>query len=218
MRIRFDRRFAAALSVLALLVTPGCISVLPETEPDTLYRLTTADLGEGGVTEGAVTVIVARPRAPRGLAGDRIAIQRGDQIAYVAGAAWLSPAPDLLHSAIIDAFHAAAPEVAAVDATDGVDARFELDLQLRHFEAVYDAGEGAAPLARVDYRARLIDRHARAVVGARTVAVGVRAGANRQSDIVAAFSRASADAARQLVEWTGATMCGVEDAPAACSG
>lgn len=216
MRPRFDRRFITGLSALALLAAPGCISVLPESEPDTLYRLATHDLRGAGPAEGAATVIVGRLSAPRGLAGDRIAIQRGDQIAYMAGAAWLSPAPDLLHAALIDAFHASAPAVDAADATDGIDARFELDLQLRHFEAVYDRGEGAAPLVRVGYRARLIDRDARALVGARLIGVDARAGANRQSEIVAAFSRASADAARQLAEWTGEAVCGVEDAPDAC--
>ena len=216
MRLRFDRRLAAGLSALALIATPGCISVLPETDPDTLYRLTTNDLHGAGPAEGAATVIVRRISAPRGLAGARIAIQRGDQIAYMAGAAWLSPAPDLLHAGILDAFHASAPAVDAAEATDGVDARFELDLQLRHFEAVYDRGEGAAPLARIGYRARLIDRDTRALVGARLIAVDVRAGANRQGEIVAAFSRAGADAARQLAEWTGEMVCGVEDAPDAC--
>ncbi len=216
MRIRFDRRLAAGMALISLLAAPGCISVLPEAEPDTLYRLATPDLGGAGPADGAATVIVARMSAPRGLAGDRIAIQRGDRIAYMAGAAWLSPAPDLLHSAIIDAFHASAPVVAAAEATDGVTARFELDLQLRHFEAVYDSGEGAAPLARVGYRARLIDRDTRALVEARSIAVDARAGANRQGEIVAAFSRASAGAARQLAEWTGAAVCDVEDAPEAC--
>jgi cholesterol transport system auxiliary component len=213
---RFDRRLAAGLSALALLAAPGCISVLPQTEPDTLYRLAASDLGGAGPAEGAATVIVGRLSAPRGLAGARIAIQRGDQIAYMAGAAWLSPAPDLLHAGIIDAFHASAPAVNAAEASDGVDARFELDLQLRHFEAVYDRGEGAAPLTRVGYRARLIDRDSRALVGARLIAADVRAAAHRQSEIVAAFSRASADAAGQLAEWTEGEICSIEDAPEAC--
>ena len=213
---RLDRRLTAGVAALVLLVTPGCISVLPEAEPDTLYRLAAADLRATPPADGAATVIVSRLSAPRGLAGDRIAIQRGDQIAYMAGAAWLSPAPDLLHSAIIDAFHMSAPAVAAAEATDGLDARFELDLQLRHFEAVYDTGEGAAPSSRVGYRARLIDRDTRALVDVRTIEVSTRASANRQSDIISAFSRASADAARQLAEWTSDAVCGVEDAPSTC--
>jgi len=216
MRLALTRRLRIGVAALALAATPGCISVLPESEPNTLYRLTTAELDSAGPDQGAATVIVGRLNAPRGLAGDRIAVQRNERIAYMAGAAWLSPAPDLLHSAILDAFHLVAPAVAPASTSDGVDARFELDLQLRHFEAVYDSGVETAPFARVGLRARLIDRDTRTLVGARTLGVDARARANRQSDIVSAFSRASSEAARQLADWTQVQICGVEEPPAAC--
>lgn len=216
MRLALTRRLGFGVAALALAATPGCISVLPASEPDTLYRLSTADLGDAGPVEDAATVIVGRLQAPRGLAGDRIAIQRNGQIAYMAGAAWLSPAPDLLHAAILDAFYLAAPVIAPASITDGVDARFNLDLQLRHFEANYDQGSEAAPIARVELRARLIDRDTRMLVGARTLEAGVRARANRQGDIISAFSAASNDAARQLADWTQAEICSVDEPPAAC--
>lgn len=216
MRLTMTRRlsiFAAALSVFA---APGCISVLPESEPDTLYRLTTAALDGAGPVDGAATVLIARLEAPRGLAGDRIAIQRNNQIAYMAGAAWLAPAPDLLHAAIMDAFHESAPAVAPANLTDGVSARFDLILQLRHFEAIYQTGSDAAPTVRAGLRARLIDRDTRSLVDAQTIEVDMAASANRQGDIVAAFSQASNEAARQLALWTQEEVCSVQDAPAAC--
>jgi cholesterol transport system auxiliary component len=216
MRQALTRRFGFGFAALALLALPGCISVLPETEPDTLYRLATADLRGTGPDEDAATVIVGRLAAPRGLAGDRIAIQREERIAYMAGAAWLSPAPDLLHSVILDAFHSAAPAVAPAAATDGVTARFDLDLQLRHFEAVYDDGEGNAPLTRVGIRARLIDRDTRTMIGARTFDVEPRASENRQGAIVESFSRATSSVARLLAEWTEIQVCSVEEPAAAC--
>jgi cholesterol transport system auxiliary component len=216
MRLALTRRLGFGVAALVLLIAPGCISVLPDSEPDTLYRLTTADIGGAGPAEGAATVIVGALDAPRGLAGDRIALQRDGQIAYMAGAAWLSPAPDLLQSAIIDAFYLNAPALAPAGVTDGVNARFDLDLQLRHFEAVYDQGEGAAPTIRVGMRARLIDRDTRMLIGAQTLDANVRARANRQSDIVEAFSRASSQAARQLADWTQAQVCSVDEPPAPC--
>lgn len=195
-------------STAALFLAPGCISLLPETEPNQLYRLSVPISNDSiGPAEEAVTVTVNRLAAPRGLAGDRIAVQRDSRIGYMAGAAWLGPAPQMLHSMILDVFHAEHPEIAAARAEDGVLARYQLDLELRHFEAVYDAGEGGAPLVRVAIRARMIDREDRSVAGARTVRAERRATDNRQGAIVAAFSSASQAAASDLVGWSAQTVC-----------
>jgi ABC-type uncharacterized transport system, auxiliary component len=205
---------AAALS--ALIALPGCISLLPETEPDALYRLTTAPAPETRVVEGGETVIIARLAAPRGLAGDRIALERDGRIAYMAGAAWLSPAPVMLHGAIIDAFQTEVPAITPARAEDGVAARYTLDLDLRHFEAIYDGGSNAAPRVQVTLSGRLIDRETRALAASRTVEVSRRAAANRQGAIVDAFSAASAEVAAELATWAEGVICEAGDAPPAC--
>lgn len=206
----------AAGAAVVLLATPGCISLLPTTEPDTLYRLSIVDLNDADPAAGGEAVIIGRIAAPRGLAGDQIAIERDGRIAYMAGAAWLSPAPTLLYSAVIDAFHAEAPAIAPARAEDGVAGRYSLDLELRHFEALYDNGEGAAPLVRVGLRARLIDRRTRAVVGVRSLDSSRRAAANRQGAIVTAFSDASGEVSIGLADWVEGVVCQSEDAPQAC--
>ncbi|OAB55934.1 hypothetical protein AY599_13675 [Leptolyngbya valderiana BDU 20041] len=200
----------------AALISTGCVSLLPESEPDTLYRLAGVDLDETVSQSAPVTVLVDRIAAPRGLAGDRIALLRGDAIAYMAGAAWISPAPQLVEGAVVDAFYEAAPLIAPARASDGVSARYELDIELRHFEAEYDQGERAAPLVRTALRARLIDRDNRALVGARTVERTARAAANRQGAIIDAFSRSAGDGARELAVWTQTTVCAADGAPEAC--
>ncbi len=216
MRLTLTKRVGFGLAGLVALALPGCISVLPETEPDTLYRLETVDLRGAGPADGAETVIVGRLAAPRGLAGDRIAIQRGERIGYMSGAAWLTPAPDLLHTALVDAFHTVAPAVAPAEATDGVASRFTLDLQLRHFEAVYDNGDGAAPLTRIGLRARIIDRDTRELLGARTFEVEPRASENRQAAIVNSFSRGTGTVARELAQWVSEKVCSVDEPASAC--
>jgi cholesterol transport system auxiliary component len=211
------RAAAGGLGALALLVTPGCISLLPASEPDTLYRLTIAEGDPAVTSSGSETVIIGRIAAPRGLAGDRIALEREGAIAYMAGAAWLSPAPSMLYSAVVDTLHAQAPALTPARAEDGVRSDYELDLELRHFEAVYDNGQNAAPLIRASLRARLIDRRSRTLIGARTLDATQRASANRQGRIVEAFSLASADMAAALASWTEAQVCAADDAPQACS-
>jgi cholesterol transport system auxiliary component len=205
-----------AVSAGVLLLTSGCISLLPETEPAQLYRLASVDGASSVMAENAEPLIVDRIAAPRGLAGDRVALVRDGQIAYMAGAAWLSPAPALLHGALLDTFHAEAPYLAPARSEDGVNARYRLQLELRRFEAEYDQGDRAAPLVQVSLMARLIDRDNRRLLAARRIAASQRATANRQSDIIAAFSTASQAAARDLASWTADQVCDGEDAPEAC--
>ena len=210
-------RSALVAGLLAALVAlPGCISLLPETEPNALYRLQAADIEETRPVSGAETVIIGRIAAPRGLAGDRIALQRDGRIAYMAGAAWLSPGPVMLHAAVMDAVQDGAPVITPARAEDGVAARYVLDLELRHFEAVYDDGANSAPLVQVTLVSRLIDRDTRSLAAAQTLTASARAGGNRQSAIVDGFSRASADVAGQLARWAEAAVCNTDDTPAAC--
>ena len=208
----------ASVAAAILFVLPGCISLLPETEPDALYRLTTQSAPETRTLAGGETVIIDTIAAPRGLAGDRIALERDGRVAYMAGAAWLSPAPQLLHSAIVEAVQAQAPAITPARVQDGVSARYTLDLELRHFEAVYDAGSNAAPRVQVTLISRLIDRQTRAIAASRTLAVSRQASANRQSAIVEAFSAASGEVASQLADWAEGVICEGDDAPQACAG
>ena len=214
---RHIRRAGCAAGLLAALVAlPGCISLLPETEPDALYRLATAPAPQTRVVEGGETVVIERPSAPRGLAGDRIAMERDGRIAYMAGAAWLSPAPVMLHGAIIDAFQSEARAITPARTEDGVAARYRLDLELRHFEAVYDSGP--APRVQVTLVGRLIDRDRRALAASRTLEASRRAASNRQGAIIDAFSSASGAAADQLAVWAEGVICDADDAPQACGG
>lgn len=212
------RNALGAAAFAALIVLPGCISLLPETEPDALYRLSIPSGPETRVASGGETVVIDRIAAPRGLAGDRIALERDGQIAYMAGAAWLTPGPQMLHSAIVETVHAQAPAITPARVEDGVSARYTLTLELRNFEAIYDNGARAAPRVQVTLISRLIDRDTRAIAASRTLQSSHRASDNRQSAIVDAFSAASGDVASQLADWAEAVICEGDDAPQACAG
>ncbi|MCH8489823.1 MAG: ABC-type transport auxiliary lipoprotein family protein [Oceanicaulis sp.] len=212
------RPLALGAALAAALALTGCISLLPEPNPRMLYRL------DAGITEtapspmrGAIPLSVERISASRALAGDKIAIDRGGAIAYMAGAAWASPAPAMFESVLEDAFQAEAPQVSPVRAEDGVSARFRLDVALRRFEAVYDQGDNAAPLVRVTVRARIIDRDERILAARQVFNHEVRASAHRQGAIVAAFSRASGDAASDIARWAAQVVCEADPDAAACN-
>ncbi|WP_203294072.1 ABC-type transport auxiliary lipoprotein family protein [Maricaulis parjimensis] len=191
-----------AVLALALTGLGGCVSLLPEAEPVSVYRLSAPEPSQWTGTDWQI-VLIERPIAPRGLAGDTIALTRpGQSLAYIHGARWISPAPEVVQDLVIDTFNAGQSGLVPARPGDGVRADFELRLDLREFEAVYDRGEEAAPLVKVRLAARLVSERGRRFVGARVFTAEVRASANRTTAIIAAFDTASMDVSAAISDWS----------------
>ena len=188
-----------ALSALSL---SACVSLLPESTPSSVYRLSSPE-ARTWTGESWTVIEVVAPQAPRGLAGDEIAIQMADgRIAYLAAARWISPTPRIMQNLIVDTFNGSDSRLAPVLPEDGVRAAYELRLDLREFEAVYDRGDNNAPLVRVRLSTRLIASQGRRIVGS-TVFVGeARASSNRVGAIVTAFDQAATQVSQELAHWT----------------
>ncbi|WP_339748896.1 ABC-type transport auxiliary lipoprotein family protein [uncultured Maricaulis sp.] len=190
------------LITLCALSLSACVSLLPESTPSSVYRLSSPE-PSAWTGEGRTIVRIVSPQAPRGLAGDEIAIQMADgHIAYMAAARWIAPAPRIMQNLIVDTFNAAGSRVAPVVPDDGVRAQYELRLDLREFEAVYDQGDGRAPLIRIRLAARLIASDGRQLAGSNVFSGEARASANRAGAIVAAFDQAAGQVSQNLAEWT----------------
>jgi len=203
------RTLLVAASAFAL---SGCISLLPEAEPNALYRLSNHVPAEGIVDHDAPVVRIARPVAPRALASDRVALDTGEgRLAYMAGVNWVSAAPVLVQELVIDTFDRRSSALVAARPDDGVASSWDLRLEIRRFEAVYDQGDNAAPRIDVSIRARLIDTGNREVSSVRTFEASQRADANRQPRIIDAFSRASSDVSRDLVDWASQQVSQAEE-------
>lgn len=199
---RFPKLATAGLAAVLL---AGCVSLLPEAEPVSVYRLSSPEPQEWSGRDWTIVEIEA-PMAPRGLSGDSIAVvASGQSISYINGVRWISPAPSLLQGLIIDTFNATQPGLAPARPDDGVRADYELRLDMRQFEAVYDQGQSAAPAVRVRLAARLIAEDGRRFVGARVFSAEVRASANRTGAIVDAFDRAASEISREIAGWTAAS-------------
>lgn len=193
-----------ALVAFATLSLSACVSLLPESTPSAVYRLSSPEPRAWTGDQWTVIEVVS-PQAPGGLAGDEIALQMEDRhIAYMAGARWIAPAPRLLQTLIIDTINASDARLAPALPDDGVRADYELRLDLREFEAVYDNGDGNAPLVRVRINARLVASNGRHFVASSDFVGEVRASANRIGAIVAAFDQASTQVSRDLAAWTAA--------------
>jgi cholesterol transport system auxiliary component len=183
------------LSACALLSTP---------DPVQTYRF-----GAGGAPSEApaaaspVQVILRRVEFPEAVEGDRLLGVTGTETAYIAGARWVSPASDLYMESIENAFAAQATRVRLIGTRELTRGERSLDIDVRAFEARYDA-PGAAPTIVFTARARLLTLPDRTVAAERVFVIEQPADANRVSSIVAAFDTATRDLNTQIVAWTDA--------------
>lgn len=190
MRIPLKLRFA--LCGFALLLG-GCGGLLGGGGRADMYRfgsLPAADAA-AAVPEAARPVMVVYPGAifQRAIDGDRILTVTGSQAGYVAGARWISPAPDLFDAATIRAFEQRTPTARLVRLRGSPLPDYALGIDVFRFEADYSAGAGMPPEIVIEARARLVRWSNRTLAGEWQVTTREPAQENRVATIVDAFDR-----------------------------
>ena len=185
-----------ALSACALLSTP---------DPVQTYRFGGAPVATSAAAVASpVQVTLRRVEFPEAVEGDKLLGVTGTEAAYIAGARWVSPAADLYMESIENAFAAQATRVRLIGARELTRGQRSLDIDIRSFEARYDA-PGATPTIVVTARARMLVLPERTVSAERVFTVEQPATANRVSSIVEAFDLATRDLNTQIVAWTDAS-------------
>ena len=188
---------AMVLSACALLSTP---------DPVQTYRFggVAASSAAAPVTASPVQVTLRRVEFPKAVGGDRLLGVTGTETAYIAGARWVSPASDLYMESIENAFAGQATRVRLIGPRELTRGQRSLDIDIRAFEARYDA-PGLAPTIVVTARARLLALPERTVAAEKVFTVEQPASANRVSSIVEAFDLATRDINARIVAWTDAS-------------
>jgi cholesterol transport system auxiliary component len=197
-------------SVVALgLLLAGCTGGLFKSDaaaPAT-FRLGSA---APAATVGAATaplpyaIAVARPRAAAALDTDRIAVSAaGNRFDYYADARWASAAPQIVQERLVAALATTGQFGGGVFAAPArVPSEWLLDVELRRFEAVTSGADAsapsAAPVVHVQLQVSLVDSRRGARVTSFVSEAAVPAAANRLSDVIAAFDRATAQVAADV--------------------
>jgi len=120
---------------------------------DAINRVSNSGLTD--IEEDAIILRVDRPTVPRPLAGRNVIVSpSGNRILTASGAEWAEKVPDLIQGSIMDVFSSRAGIVGVLPVS-GARTELRIHLNVRNFEAVYDQGEEAAPLAIVRYTATL---------------------------------------------------------------
>jgi cholesterol transport system auxiliary component len=202
-------RTAAVIAAAGLMLATGCVSVLPEAGPAPhVYRLAggraTLGAASAGLPAGAggLALTIADVLAPRALSGDRIAVITEDgRISYAAGARWNEQTPEIVQERMLAAFEDDPRASVVTRPEDGVATPYEVRIELMSFEADYANGDDAAPQARVEARAKLIDRRTRALVASRRFEIVRPTTENRIGPIVAALDDAMSTLSGEIVNW-----------------
>jgi cholesterol transport system auxiliary component len=190
----------ALLLIVSGLCTACVGSVLKsDNEAPDLYRLaapsaSAASAGTGARLTQAITV--ARPRSVSSLDTDRIAVTTpGHGFDYLAGARWADAAPQMVQQVLVDTLLAGGRFATAVAAPSRVPTDLLLEVELRHFEAIY-ASVGEPPRVLVELQVSLVDVRRGTRVASFESRAETTSARNDRTAVVAAFDDAAARAAQ----------------------
>jgi cholesterol transport system auxiliary component len=198
------RGLGPAVAVLLVIALAGCAGLFTK-DPRPLYQLSAPSDVPPGLPHTNAQIVVDAPYAPEGLELRRIAVVRASNaIDYLADGDWADRAPSMVRAVLVEAFENS-KSVGAVG-PDSLDLRadFEIEGDLRHFEAVYDSPGSAAgaPTAVVALAVKLVKVPERKILAQTLITARQPATANATPAIVVAMNQAMGSVAKQVVAWT----------------
>jgi len=179
----------------------GCVSLLPEPAPaDVVYRLSATP--EGVPQSPAAKVIrIDRPRAASVFQGQDVVVSPdGRRLATAAQAKWAESIPDMIQNSFVDVL-AGRSGLVGVIPSSGARTDTRVHLTIKSFEARFDQGEDAAPMAIVHYAVTLSNASNRNLLSTYDVKKTVRSSDIRVSMIVEAMDNANQQALNEIADW-----------------
>ncbi|MCL5425524.1 MAG: ABC-type transport auxiliary lipoprotein family protein [Gammaproteobacteria bacterium] len=200
---------ATILVSAALLLSAGC-SILPESEPATLYRLPASDLPAAAISSSSASqrLGIADPEAGHLLSSNRIVVYPERNVVNVyEGARWHEDAPDLLKARLIAGLQQS--QLFAGVGSDRLPHDLLLLSELRHFQSDYVTNP---PTVRVQLDVQLVGTSNRTPLAAMNFSTSAQASSVDIADVVDAFGLASDELTEQLAVWL-AQQSDVVDSP-----
>jgi len=196
------KRSAAAPLMISALLCASCVSLLPEPAPaPSIYRLTQSPVSAEPIS-GAPSLRIAVPDAETALQGaDVVVSPDGRRLAFAAGARWSQPIPELLQDAAMQSL-AQSGNLITITPPTVVRADYTLEPVIRAFEASFDRGEEAPPLAKIRILVTLTDMKSRQVIAKKEFYGEQRATEVRVTSIVNALDSLTQTVMAEMAVWT----------------
>lgn len=187
-----------ALSATLVLALAGCSIVGPTAEVQ-IFSPRTAITADPAWPTVDWQLSVSTPDTHQLLDSTRIAVRPSpDRLQTYKGARWADSAPELLQTALVQAFEDSG-RIAAVGRFGGTRGDFGLFTELRAFETVYTDGR---PDVVIEMQARLVALRGRGEVSAKRFRVVVPSQGEKIEPVVAAFGQAMSQLSQEIVGWT----------------
>lgn len=187
-------------SALAILLA-GCGSIGGPKTTLTVYSPATTVTVDPSWPKVDWSLMVGVQTANAMLDSPRIAVRpTANELQTYKGARWADNAPDLLQTALVEAFEDSG-RFPSVIPFGGGRARgdFGLWVEVRKFETIYEDGK---PEVVIELQARLLQLRDRGIVASKRFRYAVPSGTPEVDDIVAAFGEAMSGLGTELVGWT----------------
>jgi cholesterol transport system auxiliary component len=192
--------WTAAAALTVSLGLSGCITLFPKEAPAQLYRFDVSLPAAPAAAGGPISVRIGALDFDAAASGDRLLTVDGDQVAYVGGSRWASPASDLFQESLRHAFNTAGGRARLVGPGPGK-AEYRLIITVSRFEARYLSGPAAAPTVVVHLHGTLERQSDLGVVAEKEFDTTAPASDNRVGPIVEAYNQATTQAVGDLVAW-----------------
>lgn len=196
------RRFPSPSLAVALLaaVLAGC-SILPEKTEISLFAPDPRVQPDPSWPTVDWQLAIPRPAGAALVDSARIAVRPSPgELQVYKTAAWTQPAPDLVHDAVLHAFEDSRRIPGVARRGEGLNADYQLLLDVRRFDSDY--AEPGGPAAVVEIGAKLLADDTDKVVASRVFRHAVAASATDVGSVAVAFEAALAAATRDIVGWT----------------
>lgn len=201
-------RFAGGLPIVAGVLAAalaGC-SILPEKTEVSLFAPDPRISADPAWPTVDWQLVVPRPAGAALVDSARITVRPapGELQVYKA-AAWTQPALDLVQDAVVHAFEDSGRIGGVARRGEGINADYQLLLDVRRFDSDYNEhghAEPGGPAAVVEIGAKLLADDSDKVVANRVFRVSVPARATDVASVAAAFEEALGEATHGIVGWT----------------
>lgn len=197
------RLLTALLAMMLCTSLAGCISLISEPDPITVYSLRVKPLSDS-VTMPKVpwSLTIIRPNTTSILDSNRIAVRPEPNVLQVyKGANWSDPLPDLLQSVIVEAFEDSGAITTVSRQNSGVPAEVALLIDIRQFEAVYEDG-AKIPVVVLQLHAKVLEYPSNRVIAVRNFNARIPAASKEIPDVVQAFDLGMNTLTVDIMSWT----------------
>lgn len=194
------RHYLKPLALLALAASLSACSVLPESEPVSVYQLPAPQMQPSAAAQSLPSLRINTPQAGFALSSPRILVNPdGDQVSTYKGVRWTDPVPALLREHLAKAFTQQVSATGITTDEHALHADVHLGSDLRQFQVRYN---GSVPSVVIELDARLINPNSREVIAARHFLVEQPLDNPQVPGVVSGFKLAADELAEQLISWS----------------